>query len=208
MTTDELTRLRAELRDARQAAHTAQAALDEVRRLCQLTIKVSCRVQAIDQAHDTLAVIDSALAKGAKPYRALITGSRDWDDVTAIGAALEQALIDAGPRPVVVVHGACPSGADWHADHYARWMRGQGVAIDVEQHPAQSHPTEDFGPWPGAGPRRNAHMVGLGADVLLAFVGPCSSSRCRKPQPHPSHGTSCCIALAEQAGIPVRRWTA
>ena len=67
------------------------------------------------------------------PYRILVTGSRDWDDVTTIGAALEQALIDAGPRPVLVVHGACPSGADWHADHYARWMRGKGVAIDVEQ---------------------------------------------------------------------------
>lgn len=143
-----------------------------------------------------------------EPYRVLVTGSRDWDDVTAIGAALEQALIDSGPRPLLVVHGACPSGADWHADHYARWLRGKGVTIDVERHPAQGHPTEDFGPWPAAGPRRNAHMASLGADLCLAFIGPCISPRCRKPGPHPSHGASGCADLAEKAGIPVRRFTA
>ena len=123
------------------------------------------------------------------PYRILVTGSRDWDDVTTIGAALEQALIDAGPRPVLVVHGACPSGADWHADHYARWMRGKGVAIDVEQHPAN---------WQVNGKRagfiRNAHMVNLGADVCLAFIR------------NGSRGASHTAALAEKAGICVRRW--
>ena len=143
-----------------------------------------------------------------RPYRVLVTGSRDWDDVITISAALEQALIDAGPRPVLVVHGACPSGADWHADHYARWLRGKGCTIDVEQHPAQGHPTRDFGPWPEAGPRRNAHMVSLGADLCLAFISPCTRPRCHRPRPHPSHGASHCAHLAEQAGIPVRRWTA
>lgn len=138
-----------------------------------------------------------------KPYRVLVTGSRTWDDVTAIGAALEQALIDAGPRPVLVVHGACPSGADWHADHYARWLRGKGCTIDVEPHPA-----EDFGPWPECGPFRNKHMVNLGADLCLAFTGPCTRPRCHFPKPHPSHGASHCARLAEAAGIPTRRFTA
>lgn len=142
------------------------------------------------------------------PYRILVTGSRDWTDVTTIGAAIEQAIIDSGAATFLVVHGACPSGADWHADHYARWMRGKGVAIDVERHPAQGHPDQDFGPWPGAGPRRNAHMVGLGADLCVAFIGRCTSPRCRKPGPHPSHGATGCAALAEAAGIPVRRWEA
>jgi hypothetical protein len=127
----------------------------------------------------------------AKPYRVLVTGSRDWDDVTTIGAAIEQALIDAGQRPVLVVHGACPSGADRHADHYARWMRGKGCSIDVEQHPAN---------WQINGKRagfiRNAHMVNLGADLCLAFIK------------DGSRGASHTAALAEQAGIPVRRWTA
>jgi hypothetical protein len=138
-----------------------------------------------------------------KPYRVLVTGSRSWDDVTTIGAALEQALIDAGPRPVLVIHGACPSGADWHADHYARWLRGKGCAIDVEQHPAEAH-----GRWPRCGPIRNRHMVQLGADIALAFIGSCTSTRCRQPDPHPSHGASGCADLAEAAGITVRRFTA
>ncbi|MFE0647461.1 SLOG family protein [Streptomyces sp. NPDC059534] len=143
-----------------------------------------------------------------KPYRMLVTGSRDWDDVPGIGAALEEALRVAGPRPLLVVHGDCPSGADWHADHYARWLRGKGRKVDVEQHPAQGHPTQDFGPWPGAGPRRNAFMVSLGADLCLAFIGPCTSPRCRRTEPHPSHGASGCADLAEAAGIPTRRITA
>ncbi|MFF7335404.1 SLOG family protein [Streptomyces sp. NPDC008150] len=137
------------------------------------------------------------------PYRVLVTGSRDWDDVVTIAAAIEQAVIDAGDRTVLVVHGACPSGADRHADHYARWMRSKGCGVDVE-----SHRPERFGPWPSCGPIRNRHMVDLGADLCLAFIGPCTSSRCRKPGPHPSHGASGCADLAEQAGIPVRRYTA
>lgn len=141
-----------------------------------------------------------------QPYRLLITGSRDWDDITTIGAALEQALIDAGPRPVIVVHGACPSGADWHADHYARWLRGKGCSIDVEQHRANWRPGGVFDR--SAGFRRNAEMVSLGADICHAFIGPCSSPRCRRPGPHPSHGASGCADLAERAGISVRRWTA
>jgi multidrug resistance efflux pump len=101
MTADELTRLRAELRDARRAAHTADAeraetealvleararqlraearadrthaetaglrqAIDDVRRLCTLVIEQSVRVHAIEQAQDTITLIDAALA-GDKP---------------------------------------------------------------------------------------------------------------------------------------------
>lgn len=138
----------------------------------------------------------------AAPYRVLVTGSRDWDDVTTIGAAIEQAVIDAGTRPVLVVHGDCPSGADRHADHYARWMRGKGVNIDVEPHAAD---------WlihgRAAGPRRNAAMVRLGADICLAFIGPCTKPSCRRPRPHGSHGATDCADRAEAAGITVRRWT-
>ncbi|MCZ7413129.1 SLOG family protein [Streptomyces sp. WMMC897] len=126
-----------------------------------------------------------------QPYRALVTGSRDWDDATAIAAALEQVLVDAGPRPVVVVHGACPRGADTLADHYARWLRGQGCAIGIEQHPAR---------WRidgrQAGFIRNAAMVRLGADVCLAFIR------------DGSRGASHTAGLAEAAGIPTRRYTA
>ncbi|QES45230.1 hypothetical protein DEJ49_33360 [Streptomyces venezuelae] len=130
----------------------------------------------------------------SKPYRVLVTGSRDWDDALTVGAALEQALIDAGPRPVVVVHGACPSGADRHADHHARWLRGKGCTIDVEPHPAVWRPGGVFDR--GAGFSRNRQMVALGADVCLAFIK------------DGSRGASHTAALAEAAGIETRRFTA
>jgi hypothetical protein len=38
-----------------------KAAVADVRRLCDMTIAASCRVQAIHQAEDTLAVLDRAL---------------------------------------------------------------------------------------------------------------------------------------------------
>lgn len=124
-------------------------------------------------------------------YRILVTGSRDWDDWLTIRAELEQAVMDAGTRTVLVVHGACPRGADRQADDYAKWMRSKGVSIDVEPHPAN---------WTLNGKRagfiRNAHMVNLGADRCLAFIR------------NGSRGASHTAALAEQAGISVRRYTA
>jgi hypothetical protein len=142
-------------------------------------------------------------------YRVLVTGSRDWTDRRVVEDTLTAAgaLAVALGQRLVVVHGACPTGADRIADGWARWHQNRGTAIDIEQHPAQGHPTEDFGPWPAAGPRRNAFMVGLGADACFAFIGPCTSPRCRRTEPHPSHGASGCADLAEQAGIPVRRVT-
>jgi hypothetical protein len=140
-------------------------------------------------------------------YRVLVTGSRDWtnrrqvEDTLTTAGALAIAL---GQR-LVVVHGACPTGVDAIANEWAEWHRQRGQPFAVEPHPAQRHPTEDFGPWPGAGPRRNAHMVQLGADACFAFIGLCTSSRCRRPEPHGSHGATGCADLAEAAGIPTRR---
>lgn len=139
-----------------------------------------------------------------KPYRILITGSRDWTDRRAIEDILTAAgaLAIASGQRLVVVHGACPTGADRIADAWARWHQNRGQAFDIEEHPAR-----DFGPWPACGPRRNAHMVKLGADACFAFIGPCTSPRCRRIDPHGSHGASGCAALAEAAGIPTRRCT-
>lgn len=139
------------------------------------------------------------------PYRVLVTGSRDWDDRRAIEDTLTTAgalAIALGQR-LTVVHGDCRTGADRIADAWAEWHRNRGQPFDLERHPARN-----FGPWPAAGPRRNAHMVQLGADACFAFIGPCTSPRCRRPDPHPSHGASGCADLAEQAGIPTRRFTA
>jgi hypothetical protein len=121
-----------------------------------------------------------------RPYRILVTGSRDWDDVEAIWQAMGQAVREAPGRQIVVVHGACPRGADWHADRWARLADAQ-----VERHPAN---------WSLNGKRagfiRNQLMVNLGADVCLAFIK------------DGSRGASHTARLAEEAGIPTKRWTA
>lgn len=133
------------------------------------------------------------------PYRILVTGSRDWADQPTIWQALADTIRElSADRETVLVSGACPRGADAIAEE---WARKYGLTIE-------RHPAEDFGPWPACGPFRNKHMVSLGADACFAFIGPCTRPRCRRPDPHPSHGASHCAHLAEQAGIPVRRWTA
>ena len=128
----------------------------------------------------------------ARPYRILVTGSRDWED----GRSLHGALVDlwrtaAQSGPLVIVHGACPTGADAHAAYWVWGHRVLGDPIREERHPADwtAHGR-------GAGPVRNRAMVTAGADVCLAFIR------------NGSRGATGCAALAEAAGIPVRRWTA
>jgi hypothetical protein len=129
----------------------------------------------------------------ARAYRILVTGSRIWDDECAVWQALAETALAAPDRmPVTVVHGACPHGADAHA---ARWARAAAATgrrpVTEEPHPADwgSHSSR-------AGIIRNTLMVDLGADVCLAFIR--GNSR----------GATHTAALAEKAGIPVRRWTA
>jgi hypothetical protein len=122
-----------------------------------------------------------------KPYRVLVTGSRDWTDQAAIWQALAAVVRELPPdRDLVLVHGACPRGADEMAH---QWACGFGGTI--EAHPAN---------WVINGKRagfiRNAHMVNLGADVCLAFIK------------DGSRGASHTARLAEESGIPTKRWTA
>jgi hypothetical protein len=122
-----------------------------------------------------------------KPYRVLVTGSRDWYDQQTIWDALATVARELpADRDLVLIHGACPSGAD-HMAH--EWARGFGAVI--EAHPAN---------WAINGKRagfiRNQRMVNLGADLCLAFIR------------NGSRGASHTALIAEEAGIPVRRWTA
>lgn len=121
-----------------------------------------------------------------RPYRILVTGSRDWDDHDMVRANLATAVFQK--VPAVIVHGACPSGADAIASWWIRQHRI--IGLTEERHPADWRANGK-----AAGPIRNAHMVNLGADLVLAFIR------------NGSRGASHTAALAEQAGIPVRRFT-
>lgn len=124
-------------------------------------------------------------------YRILVTGSRTWEDQDAVHEALEAAYRSTRATPVVVVHGSCPRGADDQAHAWAMEMSRQGRPVLEETHPAD---WERHGK--AAGPRRNAEMVNLGADICLAFIK------------DGSRGASHTADLAEKAGITVRRFTA
>lgn len=52
---------------------------------------------------------------------------------------------------------------------------------------------EDYGPWPGCGPRRNEAMVRAGADLGIAYHDNLEGSK----------GTLGCVRLMLRAGIPV-----
>lgn len=70
-----LARANARAARAHAEAVTAQAALAEVRRLCDLTIAASVRVDAVDQARDTIAAIDRITADRPLP------GDAAWHSV-------------------------------------------------------------------------------------------------------------------------------
>jgi YspA, cpYpsA-related SLOG family len=147
----------------------------------------------------------------AGSFRVLVTGSRDWGNSIMIRAELD-AVCDAVLErpggslvPCILVHGACPSGADAMV---SAWCRDRAHALPwylrEEPHPADWRPDGVLDK--AAGFRRNAHMVSLGASVMLAFIMPCADLKCRRPGAHGSHGASHCAQLAEASGILTRRF--
>lgn len=128
-------------------------------------------------------------------YRIIVSGWRGASRISH-GDIIAEALCDAirdispddPPSSLTLVQGACHLGGvdDIAADLATDW------GWTVESHPALRHPTQRFGRWPWAGPRRNEYMCSLGADVLLAFPGPAS------------RGTLDCVRRATNYGIPTR----
>ena len=123
----------------------------------------------------------------SEPFRLLITGSRDWEDEEAVRFEIAgMTMLHPG---LVVVHGACPTGADAMAAKTCR-----DIGIRQEPHPARWRVTGKLDR--SAGFRRNAEMVALGAGTCIAFIR------------NASRGATHCADLAEKAAIQVRRLTA
>ena len=91
-----------------------------------------------------------------QPFRLLVTGSRTWHDIAAIERALA-VILDRHPEGVLLVHGACPRGANAIAAAYAARTPG----YQIEAHSADWH---RYGR--AAGHRRNAEMIALGTRAL------------------------------------------
>lgn len=121
----------------------------------------------------------------------LVTGWRDHPDEHAVYDVLDEFLGDLPLSDrLLVIHGACPTGADDYAHNWATFRRI----------PVRAFPASDYGRWPWAGPRRNKVMVKWlvenrdSGKRVLAF-----------PQPDWETarvcGTRGCIREAEKAGL-------
>lgn len=104
----------------------------------------------------------------------IVTGSRKWTDAAMIAKALAEF------RPSLVVHGACPTGADKMADD---WAKANGVRV-------QRFPADWRGPeGKGAGPARNGVMLATHPDaIVLGF-------------PLGGPGTADCLRKANRLGM-------
>ena len=116
--------------------------------------------------------------------RVLVTGSRV---ITPAEAELVRAVLRrttgtaiGNGRDVVIVQGECPSGG---VDAVASLWAAETAGVTSEGHAA------DWLHGKAGGPKRNTRMVGLGADICLAF--PAKGSR----------GTWDCLRKAVEAGI-------
>ena len=116
-------------------------------------------------------------------YRILVTGERDWTDEAQVHAVLASGLKRLNTSDVVIVHGDCPTGADSFAQSFC----------DKNHVPSERYPATDFGQWPYCGPKRNSHMVKLGAWIVLAFW----SGKIERS------GTFDCLTKAVRTGIRV-----
>lgn len=123
--------------------------------------------------------------------RVLVCGGRHYNDKRRIYEVLDALSPEPRDNPtpgcwlpqgVTVIAGACPTGADNLAIEWAivNW-------VSFEEYPVD-HQLD--GPWPGAGPRRNARMLRLSKpDKVIAFPG--------------GRGTADMVRRARAANVPI-----
>lgn len=121
-----------------------------------------------------------------RPFRIIVTGSRNWADAETIHRKLRFAILTAlaGPADEVVIAQGGGPGADEIARAYAAKLRLKCETFDADW--------DKHGK--AAGPIRNGEMLAPGADLVLAFpIGTRSTSP----------GTWDCIEKAARVGIPI-----
>lgn len=125
--------------------------------------------------------------------RILTTSSRAHPRPDLIVDTLDYVVTKYPNETLVFIHGGCPDGkkdpdklsGDMVVD---RWAKRNG--FEVEDYPVTDEEWETLGL--KAGPIRNKRMVGLGAELCLAF--PIGDSK----------GTRGCASMAAKAGINTR----
>jgi hypothetical protein len=95
--------------------------------------------------------------------RILVFGGRDYDDRNFLEAALD--FLHSRRGITCIIHGKCHlGGADLFAEEWAKMM-----CIPDEAYPVD---LKRDGPWPGAGPIRNARMLAdSNPDGAVQFPG-------------------------------------
>jgi hypothetical protein len=109
----------------------------------------------------------------------LVVVKPERDFIHAVLTAVAGYDEDGSPRPLKIIHGDCPTGADRVAQAWA----------DKHMMPFKRFPAkwDEFGK--AAGPKRNQQMADFGANFCIAFPG--------------GAGTKDMVTRADEAGIPV-----
>lgn len=134
-------------------------------------------------------------------HTAIVTSSRTYTKHQDVNDYLFT-LAQRNNWELIVRHGDAPKGGDRFASQFCRVFRDIYPGIVEDRHPAKW--TE-----PGgiknirAGFDRNSIMAGLGADECGVFMMPCRDPKCRRKDPHGTHGTEHCVEACEAQGIRI-----
>lgn len=121
----------------------------------------------------------------------IVTGSRDWTDADAVYRRLSRY-----PKTSILIHGACPTGADRIADQVAREHRWTVLPVPFFA-ASPSDPRND---------NRNAILIALGKAFLSTAQGRKHydvTVEAFPPTVSRPSGTHNCMRLAREAGLPV-----
>jgi SLOG family YspA-like protein len=99
--------------------------------------------------------------------KVIVFGSRNFSNPGIVHAYLDGILSRTGP--IQIVHGDCPTGADYWAEVW--------TITRSQPEPIRFNPLAVPGrSWPSAGPLRNKDMAAAGADWAAGFRSPGKSN--------------------------------